>query len=215
MCTIPKVGFYKKHWCNSIYLFIAIFRAATVPPSTPIASIKAYTAGDSAASSRTRGGGEGASSLVAAGAATLLLQDCLCGKGTPGLSRIMVLGWQWLPRLLPPLYHLTPPPLPLPPPCHRPSPPIKKKDHFNSEHSKSAQSKKKVVANVRDLMEDAAGVYLLEYAAAFDSYSDERDAGMIAASVSDTYLHRNAAHQWFLSQANHLLHKGINYQQLT
>ena len=57
MCTIPKVGFYKKHWCNSIYLFIAIFRAATVPPSTPIASIKAYTAGDSAASSRTRGGG--------------------------------------------------------------------------------------------------------------------------------------------------------------
>ena len=133
----------------------------------------------------------------------------------PGLSRIMVLGWQWLPRLLPPLYHLTPPPLPLPPPCHRPLPPIKKKDHFNSEHSKSAQSKKKVVANVRDLMEDAAGVSLLEYAAAFDSYSDERDAGMIAASVSDTYLHRNAAHQWFLSQANHLLHKGINYQQLT
>jgi hypothetical protein len=62
---------------------------------------------------------------------------------------------------------------------------IKKKDHFNSECSKSVQSKKKVVANARDLMDDAAKVRSLEYEAAFDSYSNERDAGMIASSVFD------------------------------
>ena len=56
----------------------------------------------------------------------------------------------------------------------------------------------------------------LEYDAAFDSCSNERDAGMIASSVSDTfYLHKNAAHQGFLSQANHVIRKGVNYQQLT
>jgi hypothetical protein len=39
---------------------------------------------------------------------------------------------------------------------------------------------------------------------------------MIASSVSDTfYLHKNAAHQGFLSQANHVIRKGVNYQQLT
>ena len=49
--------------------------------------------------------GEDESLLVAAGAAALLLQYCLCGIGTPGSSGIMVLGRrQW-------------PPLPLPPPC--------------------------------------------------------------------------------------------------
>ena len=92
---------------------------------------------------------------------------------------------------------------------------IKKKDHFNSERSKSVQSKKKAVANARDLMADAVRVRSLEYAAAFDSYSNDRDAGMIASSVSDSYLHRNAVHQWFLSQASHDIHKGVNYQQLT
>jgi hypothetical protein len=92
---------------------------------------------------------------------------------------------------------------------------IKKKDHFNSERSKSVQSKKKAVANARDLMDDAAGVRSLEYEAAFDLYSNERDTGMIASSVSDSYLHRNTVHQGFLSQANHVIHKGINYQQLT
>ena len=51
--------------------------------------------------------GEDASLLVAAGAALLLLQDCIRGVGIPGSSRIMVLGRQW-------------PPLPLPPPCHTP-----------------------------------------------------------------------------------------------
>ena len=92
---------------------------------------------------------------------------------------------------------------------------IKKKDHFNSECSKSVQSKKKAVANARDLMDDAVRVRSLEYEAAFDLYSNERNAGMIASSVSDSYLHRNAAHQGFLSQANHVIRKGINYQQLT
>ncbi len=92
---------------------------------------------------------------------------------------------------------------------------IKKKDHFNSERSKSVQSKKKVVANAHDLLDNAARVRSLEYEAAFDSYSNKRDAGMIAASVSDTYLHRNAAHQGFLSQANHVIRKGVNYQQLS
>ena len=92
---------------------------------------------------------------------------------------------------------------------------IKKKDHFNSERSKSVHSKKKAVANVRNLMDDAARVRSLEYEAAFDSYSNERDTGMIASSVSDSYLHRNAAHQGFLSQANHDICKGVNYQQLT
>ena len=71
------------------------------------------------------------------------------------------------------------------------------------------------VANARDLMDDAARICSLEYEVAFDSYSNKRDAGMIAASVSDTYLHRNAAHQGFISQANHIIHKGVNYQQLT
>ena len=92
---------------------------------------------------------------------------------------------------------------------------IKKKDHFNSERSKSVQSKKKAVANARDLMADAVRVRSLEYAAAFDLYSNDRDAGMIASSVSDSYLHRNAAHQGFLSQANHVICKGVNNQQLT
>ena len=65
-------------------------------------------------------------------------------------------------------------------------------------------------------MDDAVRVRSLEYDAAFDSCSNERDAGMIASSVSDTfYLHRNAAHQGFLSQANHVICKGVNYQQLT
>jgi len=81
---------------------------------------------------------------------------------------------------------------------------IKKKDHFNSERSKSVQSKKKAVANARDLMDDAVRVCLLEYEVAFDSYSNKRDASMIASSDSDTYLQRNAPHQGFLSQANHV-----------
>jgi hypothetical protein len=92
---------------------------------------------------------------------------------------------------------------------------IKKKDHFNSERSKSVQSKKKAVANAQDLMDDAVRVLSLEYEVAFDSYSNERNAGMIASSVSDSYLHRNAVHQGFLSQANHVIRKGVNYQQLT
>jgi hypothetical protein len=89
------------------------------------------------------------------------------------------------------------------------------RDHFNSERSKSIQSKKKAVAYARDLMDDAARVCSLEYEAAFDSYSNKRNAGMIASSVLDSYLHRNAAHQGFLSQANHVICKGVNYQQLT
>jgi len=64
-------------------------------------------------------------------------------------------------------------------------------------------------------MDDAARVCSLEYAAAFGLYSNERDASMIAASVSDTHLHRNAAHQGFLSQAIHVIHKDVSYQQLT
>ena len=64
-------------------------------------------------------------------------------------------------------------------------------------------------------MDDAVRVCLLEYEVAFDSYSNKRDASMIASSVSDTYLHRNAPHQGFLSQANHVIRKGVNYQQLT
>ena len=59
---------------------------------------------------------------------------------------------------------------------------IKKKDHFNSERSKSVQSKMKAVANAHDLMDDAARVRTLEYDAAIDSLSNERDAGMIASS---------------------------------
>jgi hypothetical protein len=35
---------------------------------------------------------------------------------------------------------------------------IKKKDHFNSECSKSVESKKKAVANARDLMADVVRV---------------------------------------------------------
>jgi hypothetical protein len=92
---------------------------------------------------------------------------------------------------------------------------IKKKDHFSSERLKSVQSKEEAVANARDLMDDAARVRTLEYDAAFESFSNERDAGMIESSVSDTYLRRNAAHQGFLSQANHIIRKGVNYQQLT
>ena len=92
---------------------------------------------------------------------------------------------------------------------------IKKKDHLNLECSKSAQSKKKVVASVHVLMDDAARVRSLEYAVAFDSFTSKREAGMITASVSDTYLQRNAAHQGFLSQANHAIHRGVNYQQST
>jgi hypothetical protein len=38
---------------------------------------------------------------------------------------------------------------------------------------------------------------------------------MFASSVSDTYLRRIAAHQGFLSQANHVIRRGVNYQQLT
>ena len=76
---------------------------------------------------------------------------------------------------------------------------IKKKDHFSSERLKSNNKKREAVANARDLMDDAARVRLLEYEAAFDSYSKERNAGMIASSVLDSYLHRNAAHQGFLS----------------
>ena len=64
-------------------------------------------------------------------------------------------------------------------------------------------------------MDDAARVRSLEYEVAFDSYSNERNAGMIASSILDSYLHRNAAHQGFLSQANHVIRKGFNYQQLT
>ena len=67
---------------------------------------------------------------------------------------------------------------------------IKKKDHFNSERSKSVHSKKKAVANVRNLMDNgnAVRVCSLEYEGAFDSYSNERDAGMIASFVLDSYL---------------------------
>jgi hypothetical protein len=92
---------------------------------------------------------------------------------------------------------------------------VKKKDHFSSERMKSVHSKKKAVANARDLMDDAARVRTLEYDAACESLSNERDAGMIASSVSDTYLRRNAVHQGFISQANHVIRKGVNYQQLT
>ena len=92
---------------------------------------------------------------------------------------------------------------------------IKKKDHFNLERSKSAHPNKKAVASARDLMDNAARVRSLEYVAAFDSFTSKRNAGMIAASVSDTYLQRNAAHQGFLAQANHVVQRGLNYQQLT
>jgi hypothetical protein len=93
---------------------------------------------------------------------------------------------------------------------------IKKKNHFNSDCSKSVQSKKKAVAYARNLMDDAVKVRLLEYEAAYDLYSNKRNAGMIASSsVLNSYLHRNAAHQGFLSQANNIICKGVNYQQLT
>ena len=93
---------------------------------------------------------------------------------------------------------------------------IKKKNHFNSDRSKSVQSKKKAVVYARNLMDDAVKVRLLEYEAAYDLYSNKRNAGMIASSsVSNSYLHRNAAHQGFLSQANNVICKGVNYQQLT
>ena len=64
-------------------------------------------------------------------------------------------------------------------------------------------------------MEVSARVCSLEYAVAFDSFTSKRDAGMITASISDTYLQRNAAHQGLLAQANHVVHRGVNYQQLT
>ena len=64
--------------------------------------------------------GEDASLLVAAGAAAFLLKDCLRGVGTPGSSRIMVLGRQWPLLPLPPPCH-TPPPLLLPPPTVPPA----------------------------------------------------------------------------------------------
>ncbi len=38
---------------------------------------------------------------------------------------------------------------------------------------------------------------------------------MIASSVSDAYHQRNMSHQGFLAQANHIIHKGANCQQLT
>jgi hypothetical protein len=63
---------------------------------------------------------------------------------------------------------------------------IKRKDYFNLEHSKSAQSRKKAVANAHNLMNDADRVCSLKYATAFDSSSNERDTGMITPSVSDT-----------------------------
>jgi hypothetical protein len=81
-------------------------------------------------------------------------------------------------------------------------------------HSSVLTSKRRIISilNVRkvynlkrkrlqmsDLMDDAARVRSLEFEAAFDSYSNERNAGMIASSVLDSYLHRNAAHQGFLS----------------
>ncbi len=66
--------------------------------------------------------GEDASILVAAGAAALLLQDCLRGKETPSSSGIMVFGRQWLPPPLPPPCHPPAPPLLPPPPCHLPPP---------------------------------------------------------------------------------------------
>ena len=60
--------------------------------------------------------GEGASILVAARVAALLVQEYLRGKGTPGWSGIMLLRWQWLPPLLLPPGHPPPLPLMLPPP---------------------------------------------------------------------------------------------------
>ena len=54
-------------------------------------------------------GGGKVHQYMAVGAAALLIQDCLRGKGTPGWSRIMVLRPQWLPPPLPPTCH----PLPL------------------------------------------------------------------------------------------------------
>ena len=78
-------------WGSQHFIIYHHLLSAAAPPPTPIASMNASTVGDSAASSLT--GGEDASLLVAAEAAALLLQDCLRGIGTPGLSGIMVLGW--------------------------------------------------------------------------------------------------------------------------
>jgi hypothetical protein len=54
--------------------------------------------------------GEGASILVAAGAAAFFMLECLCGKRTPSWSGIMILRRRWLPRAPPP---------PRNPCCHR------------------------------------------------------------------------------------------------
>ena len=61
--------------------------------------------------------GGGASILVAARAATLLVQECLCDKETPSWSGTMVLRRLWLPSPLPLHCHPPPPPLTLPSPC--------------------------------------------------------------------------------------------------
>ncbi len=49
--------------------------------------------------------------------------------------------------------------------------------------------------------------------AAFESHSEMKEKGMISSSVSDSYLRNNAYHKGFLSQANHFIQQGINYQQ--
>jgi hypothetical protein len=64
-------------------------------------------------------------------------------------------------------------------------------------------------------MDNAASVYTLTDVAAFNSYFNKQDNGMIASSVSDAYHQRNMSHQGFLAQANHIIHKGANCQQLT
>jgi hypothetical protein len=91
---------------------------------------------------------------------------------------------------------------------------IKMKDHFNSERLLDTQKKQQAIANARDLVDNAARVCALTDGAMFDLYSSKQEKGMIAASVSDAYLQRNASHQGFLVQANHIIHTGINYQQL-
>ncbi len=70
------------------------------------------------------------------------------------------------------------------------------------------QKKQQAVANARDLMDDAARVRELTNGATFNLYSTKREKG-IAASVSNAYLQRYASHQ-----ANHIIHTGVNYQQL-
>ena len=65
---------------------------------------------------------------------------------------------------------------------------IKKKDHFSSERLKSVQSKKEAVANARDLMDDPARVRMLEYDAAFESFSNERDLFLIPISSETLHI---------------------------